>query len=156
LVVMANVRRTQCDSTAFRNMIQKDFEMKLLPQSLLHPDFRGDGEGSCLIHVLRRKEVSNERKQEKEVRRGVQAAKSDEPHQGQQKGTPNSSTSITSASEREDAVVSFPSYDKMKYRELQSLCKQRGIKANERRQFLWRHSSTGMPARNPRSSDLCR
>ena len=86
-------------------MVQKDFKMKLLPQSLLHTDFRGDGEGSCHIHVLRRKE---DRKQKKEVRRGVQAAKSDEPHQGQQKGTPNSSTSITSASERECAVVSFP------------------------------------------------
>ena len=64
-------------------MVQKDFKMKLLPQSLLHPDFHGDGEGSCLIHVLRRKEVSNERKQEKEVRRGVQAVKKEELQESQ-------------------------------------------------------------------------
>ena len=109
-------------------MVQKDFKMKLLPQSLLHPDFRGDGEGSCHIHVLRRKE---DRKQKKEVRRGVQAAKKDEPPQRPRRGT-----SITSASEHEDAVLSSRSYDKMTYRELQSLCKQRGIKANEKKTFL--------------------
>ena len=117
-------------------MVQKDFKMKLLPQSLLHPDFRGDGEGSCLIHVLRREEVSKEMNQEKEVRRGVQAAKEDEPHQSHKQVTPNSDTSINSASECEDAVVTSPSYDKMKYRELQSLCKQRGIKANEKKAVL--------------------
>ena len=83
-------------------MVQEDFKMKLLPQSLLHPDFRGDGEGSCLIHVLRRKEVGSEMKQEKEVRRGVQAAKKDEPHQSPKQGAPNSQTSIKSSSERED------------------------------------------------------
>ena len=117
-------------------MVQKDFKMKLLPQSLLHPDFSGDDEGSCLIHVLRRKEVSKEMKQEKEVRRAVQAAKKGEPHQSQKRGTPNSEPGITSASEREDAVVSSRSYDKMTYRELQSLCKQRGIKANEKKAVL--------------------
>ena len=47
--------------------VQEDFKMKLLPQSLLHPAFRGDDDGSCLIHVLRRHEASKERKQEKEA-----------------------------------------------------------------------------------------
>ena len=70
-------------------------------------------------------------KQEKKVRRGVQAAKKDEPHQRQKRGT-----IITSASEREDAEASSPSYYTMNYRELQSLCKQRGIRANEKKAVL--------------------
>merc|ERR1712151_372167 len=52
-VVIADVRRLQCDARHFWNMVQKDFKMKLLPQSSLHPQFRGDGDGSCVIYVLR-------------------------------------------------------------------------------------------------------
>ena len=54
-----------------------------------------------------------------------------------EKGAPlNSETSIKSASEREHAVISSPTYDKMKYKELQSLCKQLGIKANSKKAVL--------------------
>merc|ERR1711924_379838 len=106
LVVIASVCRTQCDARPFWKMVQEDFNMKFLPQSLLHPAFRGDGEGSCLVHVLRRKEGSKERKQEKEAGRGVQAAKKEEPDQSLKGVTLNSETSFKSASEREDAVVS--------------------------------------------------
>ena len=70
--------------------VQEDFKLKLLPQSLLHPAFRGDGDGSCLIHVLRRTEVSKQRAHQKEVARGAQVAKQDEPHQSQTRSTPNS------------------------------------------------------------------
>ena len=66
-------------------MVPEDFKMKLLPQSLLHLDVRGDGDGSCLNHVLRRHEV---RKQEKEAGRGVQAVKKDEPDQSQKRANP--------------------------------------------------------------------
>ena len=45
LVVIANVCGTQCDARPFYKMVQEDFKMKLLPQSLLHPDFRGDSVG---------------------------------------------------------------------------------------------------------------
>ena len=41
-----------------------------------------------------------------------------------------------SASDLADAVVSSPSYNKMKYKELQSLCKELGIKANEKKAVL--------------------
>ena len=89
-------------------MAQKDFKMTLLPQSFLSPAFRGDGEGSCLVHVLRRKEVSKKRKQEKVAGRVVQAEKRDEPDQSQKRDTLNSETSMKSASEHEDAAVSSP------------------------------------------------
>ncbi len=86
--------------------------------------------------VLHKDMILKEVKQKKEVRRGVQAANKDESQESQKRGTANFETSIASASEREDAVVSSPSYDKMEYRELQSLCKQRGIKANEKKAVL--------------------
>ena len=60
--------------------------MKLLPQSLLHPALHGDSDGSCFIHVLRRKDVSKDERRDEEVGRGVQAADQGEPHQSQKKG----------------------------------------------------------------------
>merc|ERR1712176_1177501 len=55
LVVIANVCRLKCNSGPFFKLLQDEFKMKALSQSLLHPDFRGDRDGSCLIHLLRRK-----------------------------------------------------------------------------------------------------
>ena len=66
----------------------------------------------------------------------MQVAKKDEPDQSQKKATINSETIIKSASEREDVLVSCPTYDTMTYRELQSLCKQFGIKANRKKTDL--------------------
>merc|ERR1712048_1038989 len=37
LVVIADVRRVQCDARPFFNMVRKDFKMKMLPQSFLQP-----------------------------------------------------------------------------------------------------------------------
>merc|ERR1712048_450220 len=42
LVMIANVRRIQCDDRTFWDMVQKDFKIKLLPQSVLPRAFRGD------------------------------------------------------------------------------------------------------------------
>ena len=64
----------------------------------------------------------------------MQAAKKDEPDQNQKKATLNSETNIKAASEVEDAVVSSPAYDKMKYKELQSLWL--GITASRKKAVL--------------------
>ena len=42
--------------------MSKEFEMKMLSQSALHPAFRKHGMYSCFIHLLRWKEASKERK----------------------------------------------------------------------------------------------
>lgn len=57
LLVFTSVRRPKSDDGPFFNELSKAFEMKLLPQSLLHPAFCEHGVGSYLIHVLRRKGV---------------------------------------------------------------------------------------------------
>ena len=55
LVVIASVRRPKHDAGPFFTTLSKEFEMKLLSQRLLHPDFRRNDGFRCLIHVLRRK-----------------------------------------------------------------------------------------------------
>ena len=62
LVVMANVQRPKLDAGPFYETLSKEFEMKMLSQSALHPAFRKHGAYSCFIHLLRRKEASEERK----------------------------------------------------------------------------------------------
>jgi len=56
LVVIADQRRPKLDTGPFYKALSEGFEMKLLPQSLLHPAFRRQGVNSLLIHVLRRKD----------------------------------------------------------------------------------------------------
>ena len=62
LVVIANVQRPKLDAGPFYETLSKEFEMKMLSQSALHPAFRRHGVYSCIIHVLRWKEASKERK----------------------------------------------------------------------------------------------
>ena len=62
LVVMANVQRPKFDAGPFYETLSKEFKMKMLSQSALHPAFRRHGVYSCFIHVLRWKEASKERK----------------------------------------------------------------------------------------------
>ena len=64
LVVIANVHRNPpghqqgegMDRAFCIEALSEEFDAKPLPCSLLHPEFRKHGAGSCVIHVLRRKE----------------------------------------------------------------------------------------------------
>ena len=53
LMVAANVRRPKCDARLFHKEPLKEFEMKLLPQSLQHPGFCMNGAFSWPMQVLR-------------------------------------------------------------------------------------------------------
>merc|ERR1719161_2812768 len=60
LVVIANLRHPNREAIdrAFYKPILEEFEVKQLPQSLLHPTFRRQN-GSCPIQVLKRKGASS-------------------------------------------------------------------------------------------------
>merc|ERR1712217_798813 len=55
LVLFASVVKTRFDDLPFFEKLSKTFEMTLLPQSLMDPGIPTQGDGSCRIHVLRRK-----------------------------------------------------------------------------------------------------
>ena len=61
LVVIANVQRPKLDAGPFYETLWKEFEMKMLSQSALHPAFRRYGAYSCFIHLLRWKEATKEK-----------------------------------------------------------------------------------------------
>ena len=62
MMVVANVRRPKCDARLFYKEPLKEFEMKLLPQSLQHPGFCRDRAFSRPMQLLRRKQTGKESK----------------------------------------------------------------------------------------------
>ena len=57
LVVIANVHRRRSNMELFYEALSEEFEIRSLPQRLLHPAFHSHGLNSCQIHMLRRKDV---------------------------------------------------------------------------------------------------
>jgi len=55
LAVIADVCRPKLDIGCISKALSDEFEIKLLPQNLLHPAFCRHGNFRCLIHVITRK-----------------------------------------------------------------------------------------------------
>merc|ERR1712032_926397 len=58
LAVIANLCRPKLHIGLISKTLSDEFEIKLLPQNLLHPAYRRHGNFRCLMHVLTRKEGS--------------------------------------------------------------------------------------------------
>eukprot|EP00746_Dinoflagellata_sp_MGD_P143867 gnl/MRDRNA2_/MRDRNA2_76638_c0_seq1.p1 gnl/MRDRNA2_/MRDRNA2_76638_c0~~gnl/MRDRNA2_/MRDRNA2_76638_c0_seq1.p1 ORF type:complete len:174 (+),score=47.23 gnl/MRDRNA2_/MRDRNA2_76638_c0_seq1:555-1076(+) len=92
LVIIANVHRYPLNHPKarrkdgdFYKALSDEFDIELLPQAALHPDFRRHGAGSCLIHVLRRsqrKKASTEVGQKKRNRQEPQLQATQVKRQG--------------------------------------------------------------------------